>query len=158
MAAEAGNPWLDFFVGLPPILQGAFTVVVAGVVGFMGWRSFVNGLSGKREPGSTEFAVGDPTTFADMSSIKKLVGNVDLLTMQMMKSEIGNAGTATAMMDVAKRMGELCDLMAQYLVDLREQREAEELDEAYQRGRSDGQRQKARRTRATPAKRTPRAG
>jgi hypothetical protein len=157
MAGEPNSPnnWTDFFVGLPAPLQGVFVVVVAAVVGWFGYRAFVKRLLGEA-PASVDYAVGDPTTFADMSSVKKLVAQVDLLTMQMMKSAVATDGH-TAL------LSRLCDLVAQLLVDLREDRERDELETERRRGYEDGLRdaeatQVRHRPPTSSARKTPRGG
>jgi hypothetical protein len=148
MAAETGNSWTDFFVGLPPSLQGVFVVIVAGGVGWAGYRQFFRGLRGEGGPSSSDFAVGEPTTFADMSSVKNLVKNVDLLCLQMMKS-------AMAAEAQAAHTAKLCDLVGQLLVDLRDQREEKELNDAHQRGYDEAMREKPGARRAPRVRRKP---
>lgn len=133
-ASQSGSPsWLDIFAGLPPLIQGAAIGVAAITFGLYLWQMFSKRLNGEA-PKSTDFAIGGPTTFADMQPIRDLVAGVEALT---------------------KKMSELCDLVAQHLVDLREQREADEIDEARREGYESGLAARKPVRRRRPAKAPP---
>ena len=128
-ASQSGSPsWLDFFASLPALVQGVAIGVAAIVFGLYLWQMFSKRLNGDA-PKTADFAIGGPTTFADMQPIRDLVAGVDALT---------------------KKMGELCDLVGQHLVDLREEREAEKDEAIEQRGYERGLSERK------PARRTPR--
>lgn len=132
-----GTEWSNFFEGLPPLLQGAVGTVVVVAAGYATWTRIRGGVRGSG-PQYTDLAVTEPTTFADMSNVKKLVEQVDRLTLQMMKSAVSTDSLHGTAKDILGKMGEACDLFAAHLADLREQREADEIEEARREGYESG--------------------
>lgn len=165
MAGEvSGNDWTSIFLGLPPTIQGVVATLGTLMVGYFAYQKFMRRLRGD-EPSSTDLMVGDPTTFTDMTSVKKLAAAVEQLTLQMMKSAVSSDGVAAQVassavsnMEVAKSLTHLCDLVGQLLIDMREQREEQELEDAWQRGHDEGARQRTPRRRPQPKKPPGRTG
>ena len=135
----ATDPWTptDLFYGLPPQLQGVFVVVAAGVVGYLAWRKYISHSRGE-SPTVTDYAVGDPTSFADLTPVRRLAKNVEDLTTEMRKGEAARNELVINSADLLKKCGELVDMFANHLAELRDEREEAELDRARREGFESG--------------------
>jgi hypothetical protein len=129
---------------------------------FWAWAAWKGRTEAPDRTVTTSFAVNAGLT--DMSSVKTLAKSVEDLTMQMMKSAVAVdgmaghvAGSSIALTDLAKLMTNLCGLVEQMLVDMREDREEQELATERQRGYEEGRRDADahRGQQATPGRRTP---
>lgn len=151
----AGDNWspTDILSGLPPTAQAIVLLGAGAMAAFLFWRKYMR--QSRDDSAVDQYAVGDPTTFADMGSVKQLVKNVDVLTLQMVKREVTDNELSANVVVLVKSMSALCDLMGAYLVDIREQRQEDELDDARKEGFAAGQASRPQRTqrrRATPRK------
>lgn len=140
--------WTAIFLGLPPQLQGVFVVIVALVVGYFVWSKFLRQLRGDA-PQATEYAVGEPTTFADMSPVRTLTREVVALCSQMAKGEEAELRIADALerriendARVAEALERLCLLMADFLKDTRDRQQLEDLRVSREEGYQDALRTK----------------
>lgn len=162
MAADDWSP-STFLSALPPSAQ-AIVLLGAGLgFAYLFWRKYMR--QSRDDSAVDQYAVGDPTVFADMGSVKQLVKNVDVLTLQMVKREVTDnelvkaqtqlanqqASLAANAGQIAQKLGEVADLFGAYLADVREQRQEDELDDARREGFAAGQ--ASRPSRATPRRR-----
>lgn len=136
----APDGWLSIFTSLPPQLQGVFVVVVALVVGYLAYRRFIKQLKGESPP-STEFAFGEPTTFADMGPVREVVSRLMELIGQLTKTEAAHLRIADAIdrrlaseERVADGIEQLSSLMTTFLDETRERKEEEDIRAAEERG------------------------
>lgn len=186
-ATPPTNDFVDVVLGLPPQLQG-IVLLGAGIVGgWFVWQRFLRGyMAPPQDEPKGELLISDSATIADMKPIRDLIAQMDLLTVQLMRNEVSNSSLLSGIADTTKKMldtriaagieheksqrelmqslRELADLLAQHLVDLRQEREdredKERLHEALEEGRRLG-REQARaevgrtRKRSTPKKEEP---
>ena len=178
-AAPTTNDFIDVVLGLPPQLQG-IVLLGAGIGGgWLVWRRFLKSYMTPEEP-KGELLIGDSAQIADMKPIRDLISQVDKLILQLAKNEVSSASLLAGISETTQRMletriasgveheksqrelmrslGELADLLAQRLVDLRQEREdredKERLNEALEEGRRLG-REQARTESRPPRKRSP---
>lgn len=133
MAEPTNSPdWAGFINGLSPQLQGIvlFGAAIGGGI-YLGRRYLKRLMIEPPEP--KVFAAGEPTSFTDMKPIRDLLENVNLLTLQAMKIEVGVSSLIEAFQEAGtnlnKSIEKVADIAGQLMLDMREQRQ-EEADEA----------------------------
>lgn len=111
------NNILSGIYSLPPAFQGLAVLGVAIGIGLFLGRKYLKRLVAGQADTSRVFAAGEPTMFADMSSVKNLVVNTEDLTKQLVVNE-------KALTALTSSFSQLGDIVGQLLIDMRDEREA----------------------------------
>lgn len=137
--ADADTGWLGFFTSLPPQLQGVFVVVAALIVGWLGYTRFLKQFKGEA-PQATEYAFGEPTTFADMGPVREIIKQIGALIELLGKVEAAHLRLSVAMerrgatdRKSSDSLDKLASLLSAFLQETRERQQAEEEREALER-------------------------
>lgn len=99
---------LTLLKDMPPLMQVVVVLAAAIVLAFIYGRKFLRHLvAGADQP--RDFAIGEPTTFADMQPVRDLV--------------VATKDNTLVTGNLMQSIGRLTDLVGQLVVDLREERE-----------------------------------
>jgi uncharacterized protein (DUF736 family) len=120
--AEPSTTDILYYIGM------TIGAVIAGVLVRLGWK--------KAPTPDTEVAISGQAQIIDTGPIKTLLGNVDLLTLQLQKAVVSvdsqnaqHVRTAAAMEDAAASLKRVADAMSEYLAVQLERQQNQDLED-----------------------------